>query len=445
MCLPPHGTEVFIGGLVRSMTEDELRAFASEAGQVFSIKLMRDPQAPSQNRGYGFVTYATREAALSAMDRLHGREVAPGHKVRVQPSQSKNRLFVGGLPHSYTKEAVREALEAPLQLKGLVEVDLTMSRETPGTNRGFAFLTFYNATCAATARAKLCDPNFRVGGRSINVDYADPSAARTGPAAQQTIRTVFVGSMPPSATEEQLRDAFIRYGEIERAHIPRAKEGAEDRPKFGFVTFADRNAAASAVEDANKPEIGGVQVAVKYGKTESNQAMPSAAAAAGGWPYAPAGAAPPGGRGGGRGGYGGRPEPHAPVQQYPQQYPQQALPQAAGYGGAMGGAPGYPGAGGGMMMGGGMVPVVPVQLPNGQMGFMMQPGPMMGGGPVGPGGGVDGSGMGPGPVRSGGRGAPWPGPSAAYGGGRGGYGAGAAYGGAGAGRGRLGAQRYQPY
>lgn len=55
LSLPPHGTEVFIGGLPRNITEQQLRDFASEAGDVHSAKLIRDPNNPSQNRGYGFI------------------------------------------------------------------------------------------------------------------------------------------------------------------------------------------------------------------------------------------------------------------------------------------------------------------------------------------------------------------------------------------------------
>jgi heterogeneous nuclear ribonucleoprotein R len=55
LSLPPHGTEIFIGGLPRNITEQQLRDFASEAGDVHSAKLIRDPHNPSQNRGYGFV------------------------------------------------------------------------------------------------------------------------------------------------------------------------------------------------------------------------------------------------------------------------------------------------------------------------------------------------------------------------------------------------------
>jgi hypothetical protein len=65
------------------------------------------PAPPPGRRFY------TREAAITALDRLQARDLAdfPGHKVRVQPSQSKNKLFVGGIPHELTREGLKELLD----------------------------------------------------------------------------------------------------------------------------------------------------------------------------------------------------------------------------------------------------------------------------------------------------------------------------------------------
>lgn len=109
---PPHGTEVFVGGLARSATADQVREFASEVGDVHSVRLIKDPHNPEQNKGFGFVKYYSREAAITAMDRLNGRELAdyPGQRLRVQPSQSKHRLFLGGLPHDLDRAGLEAAL-----------------------------------------------------------------------------------------------------------------------------------------------------------------------------------------------------------------------------------------------------------------------------------------------------------------------------------------------
>ena len=44
---------------------------------------------------------------------------------------------------------------------GLESVELLMSKEIPGQNRGFCFLEFYNHACAQHAKAALSPPNFQ--------------------------------------------------------------------------------------------------------------------------------------------------------------------------------------------------------------------------------------------------------------------------------------------
>lgn len=399
LSLPPHGSEVFMGGLNRSATDWQIREFASEVGEVYSIKMIRDQTNPDHNKGYCFVTYTDKESALKAMDKLAGKELAnfPGQRVRVAPSQAKNKLYVGNIPHSMDAEGLRNAIEGPYELKGLQAVDVARNRDNPDENRGFAFLEFYNAACATHAKTKLSAPDVRIGDRTINVDLAEPSGREQSTAIGT--RSIYVGNLPSGIDEETLKELFSKYGEIESVFFPRPKEG-EDHPKFAFVQFVERVAAARAVDAEEKPAVADVQLTVKFGRAEGSQHHGHGGRGDGQHRYRPVG---------GRGGYGG----------------QHAQQQESYYGG-------NDGYGGGYMMGmGGMMGMMPVQLPNGQMGYMLQPTALMGGG-----GGMDG-----GPLR--GRGG--------YGGGRGyGYGGGGRYGGRGGGYGggrggRGGYQRYQPY
>lgn len=376
-----------MGSISRSATEDQLREFASEAGEVFSVKMVMDPANASQNRGYSFVTFTEKEAALRAMDRLSGKAMKdfPDQTVRVQPSQTKNKLWIGGLPHSMNQDALREAL-APLDLKGLVNIDLAKSKEMPEGNRGFGFLEFYNSTAATQAKTKLSNPDVRVGDRTVNVDLAEPTGKDQ--AAIGGSKTIFVGNLQASsATEEKLKEVFAMYGEIEKVTIPRPKD-SETFPKYAFVHFTERVAAAHAVQAEEKPEVDGVALMVKYGRPDNLSGSQQHGS----------------GGGGNRGG--GYHFNNSYQQNYQQQY----------YGGNTGGY-GQQQYGGAMGMMGGLG-MMPVQLPNGQMGYMLQPGAMMGGDS---GGGY-----------RGGRGGGWRGGRGGRGGGyRGGRGG--------------GSQRYQPY
>lgn len=51
MSEPPHGTEVFVGGIPRTASEDQLKVFAEAVGEVHAVVLLKDPQNNEQNRG----------------------------------------------------------------------------------------------------------------------------------------------------------------------------------------------------------------------------------------------------------------------------------------------------------------------------------------------------------------------------------------------------------
>lgn len=70
------------------------------------------------------------------------------------------------------------------------------------------------------------------------------------------VKVLYVKGLPESATDEKLRELFVKYGEIERAVIPPPKPGQPPR-NFGFVHFADRKAALAAMEKDQKHELEG--------------------------------------------------------------------------------------------------------------------------------------------------------------------------------------------
>ena len=59
-----------------------------------------------ENRGFCFVTYATRAAASRAVREADGLELRPGRALGVCRSVDNNRLFVGGLPRQRRRHEV---------------------------------------------------------------------------------------------------------------------------------------------------------------------------------------------------------------------------------------------------------------------------------------------------------------------------------------------------
>ena len=85
-----------------------------------------------------------------------------------------NRLYVGNLSFSTSREAIEAAFAAVGEVR---EVSVPTDRET-GQPRGFAFVTMGNAQAATTAIDKL--NGAMLDGRALRVNEAQERPARSG-------------------------------------------------------------------------------------------------------------------------------------------------------------------------------------------------------------------------------------------------------------------------
>lgn len=105
-------------------------------------------------------------------------------------------------------------------------------------------------------------------------------------------RKLFVGGIAWATTNEGLREAFERFGEVEDARIITDRDTGRSRG-FGFVTFVDDDAAQTAVQEMDGVELDGRRLRVN----EANERRPGGGGGGG--------HRGGGNRGGGGGGYRG--------------------------------------------------------------------------------------------------------------------------------------------
>jgi len=98
------------------------------------------------------------------------------------------------------------------------------------------------------------------------------------------VKKLFVGNLPYSVTEDEVRTMFAEFGEVQGVIIPTDRETGKPRG-FAFVEMAQDEDADRAITAVNGRKLGGRQVNV-------NEARPRESRGGGG-----------GGGFGGRGGY----------------------------------------------------------------------------------------------------------------------------------------------
>ena len=109
---------------------------------------------------------------------------------------------------------------------------------------------------------------------------------------------IYVGNLPHSTTEDELKSAFEGFGAVDSAIIIKDKFTGDSRG-FGFVEMSDKSEAETAIQEMNGKDFGGRTLTV-------NEARPRPERSGGGGFGGRGGGGRGGHGGGGRGGFGGR-------------------------------------------------------------------------------------------------------------------------------------------
>jgi heterogeneous nuclear ribonucleoprotein R len=343
LALPPHGSEVYIGGIQQDVTEEDLKEFAESIGEVVEVRIMKGKDS-NANKGFAFVNFSNVDLASKAIQNLNNSALK-GRRIKCSESQAKHRLFIGNIPRSWDDEDLQKAVDnvGP----GVTAVELVKDTKNPGSNRGFAFIDYYNHKCAEYSRQKMSNPTFKLDDNSPTVSWAEQKSGESSPASQ--VKSLYVKNLPKDITQEKLKQLFEHHGRITKVVVPPIKAGQE-KNRIGFVHFADRSSAVNALKKTETYEIDGKmlecafakpQVDPKTGGSGSNSHQPGLLST-----YQPRG-----------GGYGGFVAGNHGVLGAGYAAPTFAQPMLYGRG---------PGSGGGGMA------MMPMLLPDGRIGYVLQ-------------------------------------------------------------------------
>ncbi|GMH30140.1 hypothetical protein Nepgr_031983 [Nepenthes gracilis] len=270
LSLPPHGSEVFLGGIPPDATEEDLRGFCENVGEVIEVRIMKSKDA-DENKGYAFVMFKTKELASKAMEKLNNAELK-GKKIKCSSSQAKHKLFIGNVPKNWGKDDLKKVVKeiGP----GIMSIELLKDPLNSNRNRGFAFIEYYNHACAEYSRQKMSTPRFKLGDNAPTVSWADPKNAESSATLQ--VKAIYVKNLPKDVNSDKLQDLFAHHGKISKVILPPAKPGQENS-RFGFVHFVERSSAMKALKNTEKYELDGQVLECSLAKPQAEQKLSSGA------------------------------------------------------------------------------------------------------------------------------------------------------------------------
>ena len=195
--------KIFVGGVARDVDEGILTSYFSQFGNVVLASVMRDKFGIS--RGFGFVAFDPPSVAQTVLSQIH---IIEGRTIEIKQAVKHDRVFSRQLAPGAT----------PLPSNGVV---VPGASPVPADKDGAIFVP----------------------------------------------RQVYVGGLPFSVTDAEVREYFNQFGPVVSANLK--YDFGQNPPKFrgfGFVNFVEDESVERALENYSSHQLGGKWIEVKRSK-----------------------------------------------------------------------------------------------------------------------------------------------------------------------------------
>lgn len=177
---------LYVGGLHKSVTEDNLRDLFQPAGPLETIKLLNDKNKPGFN--YAFLEFENTQRADLALHTLNGR-IINNFEIKINwafqsstinsasnPDEPSYNIFVGDLSPEVDDETLFKAFG---KFQSLLQAHVMWDMQT-SRSRGYGFVTFGQQSDAELALGTMNGE--WINGRAIRCNWASHKQVNNNPA-----------------------------------------------------------------------------------------------------------------------------------------------------------------------------------------------------------------------------------------------------------------------
>ncbi|XP_053500750.1 heterogeneous nuclear ribonucleoprotein D-like isoform X1 [Ictalurus furcatus] len=163
-------------------------------------------------------------------------EFPEGSKINASKNQQDDgKMFIGGLSWDTSKQDLKDYLSKFGEV-----LDCTIKTDPmTGRSRGFGFVLFKDA--------QSVDRVLEIKEHKLDGKLIDPKRAKAMK-GKEPPKKVFVGGLRPETSEEQIREYFGSYGDIENIELP-VDSNTNERRGFCFVTYVDEEPVTKLLEN----------------------------------------------------------------------------------------------------------------------------------------------------------------------------------------------------
>lgn len=271
---------LFIKNLDPAIEVSQLHEAFANFGEIISCKI---PTDNGVSRGYGYVQFRNPDDANQAMNDLKDASIN-GRPVKIEPycrrqhqnpAETFTNCYVKNLPESIRTEEDLKALFAEFGEVDSPKLPLDENQK----NKGFGFCSMKTHEQAVKAVEGL---NGKViDGHTLNCNRAMLKKDREAFLKEQTERwrranyekykgrNLYVRNFDETVTDEDLRNLFSQYGQVESVKVMRDQEGVSK--KFGFVCFTSQEAAQECIKKSALLKFGDKQCYVALAMTKEER------------------------------------------------------------------------------------------------------------------------------------------------------------------------------
>ncbi|KAH9652411.1 RNA-binding (RRM/RBD/RNP motifs) family protein [Citrus sinensis] len=164
---------------------------------------------------------------------------------------SPGKIFIGGLP----KDTTYATFNKHFGKYGDITDSVIMKDRYTGQPRGFGFITYADPSVVD----KVIEDTHIINGKQVEIKRTIPKGS--GQSKDFKTKKIFVGGIPSSVSEDELKNFFSKYGKVLEHQIIRDHETNRSRG-FGFVIFDSEEVVDEMLSKGNMIDMAGTQVSL---------------------------------------------------------------------------------------------------------------------------------------------------------------------------------------
>ncbi|CAN8259525.1 unnamed protein product [Cochlearia groenlandica] len=180
---------------------------------------------------------------------------------------SPGKLFIGGLH----KETTDTEFNKHFGKYGEITDSVIMRDRHTRQPRGFGFITYADPSVVD----KVIEDAHIFNGKQVEIKRTIPKGAGGNQSKDIKTKKIFIGGIPSTVTDDELKDFFGKYGSVVEHQIIRDHETNRSRG-FGFVIFDSEDVVDELLSNGNMIDMADSKVEIKKAepKKSSNRSPP---------------------------------------------------------------------------------------------------------------------------------------------------------------------------